>query len=178
MRVVLFLLISCTLATATIAAEPPGLRDAIAKHGELQAEKSRRRYGAHIAPIDPSSYEFAYALVNLNGDGIPDAIVLFKGHENCGSGGCALEIFRGVGPGFEFVSGSTISREPIQVLPEKRFGWHSFIVSVSGGGTKPCDALMRFDGQKYPLNPSMVSCATKAQLRSAMPVTMTQRTAS
>jgi len=172
MRDALFLLIFCTLATATIAAEPPGLRDAIAKHGELQAGKSRRLYGTHIGPIDPSSYEFDFALVDLNDDGIPDAIVLFRGHENCGSGGCPLEIFRGIGRGFEFVSGSTISREPIQVLSEKRFGWHSFTVLVSGGGSKPCNALMQFNGQKYPLNPSMVSCATKARLQSAMPVTM------
>lgn len=161
-------------ATASQAAEPPGLRDAIAKHGEIQAERSRRLYGAHIPPVDPSSYEFDFAFVDLNGDGIPDAIVLFKGPEDCGSGGCTLEIFRGTKHGFAFVSGSTISRKPIEILPELRFGWHSFTVSVRGGGAKPCGALMRFDGHKYPLNPSIAPCATPAQLKSATQAAMTQ----
>jgi hypothetical protein len=174
MRNALFVLILCTLATETVVAEPPGLRDAIAKHDKLRAERSRRLYGAHISPVDPASFKFDYALVDLNGDGISDAIVLFKGPENCGSGGCTLEIFRGTKQGFKFISGSTISREPIQVLPEKRFGWQSFVVSVSGGGAKPCAALMRFDGQKYPLNPSIAPCATSAQLQSAVRVAMTQ----
>jgi hypothetical protein len=174
MRNALFLLILCTPAAATIAAEPPGLRDAIAKHEELSAERSRRLYGSHIPPIDPASYKFEFALVDLNGDDIPDAIVLFKGPENCGSGGCTLEIFRGNKEGFEFISGSTISREPIKILAEKRFGWHSFTVLVSAGGATTCNALMRFSGQKYPLNPSVAPCATPAQLQSAMPVTMTQ----
>ena len=174
MRNALFLLILCTLATATIAAEPPGLREAIAKHDELRAARGPRLYGAHIPPVDPASYEFDFALAGLNGDGIPDAIVLFKGLHNCGSGGCTLEILRGTKQGFEYISGSTISREPIQILAEKRFGWHSFTVSVSGGGAKPCNAMMRFNGRKYPLNPSMAPCATPAQLQSAMPVPMTQ----
>jgi hypothetical protein len=174
MRNAPFLLVLCTFATAAIAAEPPGLREAIAKHDEISAERSRRLYGAHIPPVDPASYEFAFALVDLNCDGIPDAIVLFKGPENCGSGGCSLEILRGTEQGFQFISKSTISREPIQILVEKRFGWHSFTVSASGGGAKPCTAMMRFNGQKYPLNPSMAPCATPVQLQSAMVVTMTQ----
>ncbi len=174
MRNALFLLILCALAAATIAAEPPGLREAIAKHDELRAEKSRRLHGAHIPPVDPASYEFDFALVDLNGDGIPDAIVLFTGPGNCGSEGCTLEILRGTKRGFEFISRSTISREPIQILAEKHFGWHSFTVSVSGGGAKPCNALMRFNDRIYPPNPSTAPCATPAQLQSAMPVTMTQ----
>jgi hypothetical protein len=175
MRNAPFLLILCTFVTAAIAAEPPGLREAIAKHDEISAETSRRLYGAHLPPVDPASYEFAFALVDLNGDGIPDAIVLFNGPQDCGSGGCSLEILRGTEQGFQFISKSTISREPIQILTEKRFGWRSFTVSVRGGGSKPCTALMRFNGQKYPLNPSMVPCATTAQLQSAMPVTMSQQ---
>jgi|SRR5271170_235478 len=173
MRNALFLLILCALAAATIAAEPPGLREAIAKHAEIRAEQSRRLYGAHIPPVDPASFKFDYALVDLNGDGIPDAFVLFKG-PYCGSGGCTLEILRGTKDGFEYISGSTISREPIQILAEKRFDWHSFTVWVVGGGAKPCNAPMRFNGQQYPLNPSMAPCATPAQLQSATPVTMTQ----
>jgi hypothetical protein len=174
MRSALFLLVLCTLAAPTFAAEPPGLREAVAKHDELRAERSRRLYGAPIPPVDPASFEFDFALVDLNGDGIVDAIVSFKGPENCGSGGCNLEIFRGTKQGFEFVSGSTISREPIYIFAEKRSGWHSFSVSVGGGGAKACNALMRFGAGKYPPNPSMTPCVTPVQLRSAVPLTMSQ----
>jgi hypothetical protein len=173
MKQALFTLILCTLAGAAGALEPPGLREAIAKHDELRAETDRRFYGAHIPSVDAASYEFRYALVDLNGDGIPDAIVQFKGPKYCGSGGCTLEVFRGTKQGFEFISGSTSSREPIQLIAETHFGWQSFAVSVSGGGAKSCNALMRFNGQKYPLNPSLAPCATSAQLQSATPVTMT-----
>jgi hypothetical protein len=173
MKKLLAMFCLCIVVTRALAAEPPGLRDAIAKHDELEAERSRRLYGAHIPPVDASSFRFDFALVDLNDDGISDAIVLFKGPEDCGSGGCSLEVYRGTKRGFEFVSGSTISREPIQILPERRFGWHSFTVSVRGGGARACDAVMRYDGHRYPLNPSLAPCATPAQLQSGTPVTMT-----
>jgi hypothetical protein len=163
----------CAFSTVTAAAEPPGLRDAIAKHDELRAERSRQLYGVQIPPVDPQSYDFTFGLVDIDGDGIPDAIVSLRGPHNCGSGGCKLEIFRGTRQGFKFISGSTISREPVQILAEKRFGWHSFTVSVSGGGAKPCNAVMRLDGQKYLINPSLAPCATPAELLAAMPVRMT-----
>ncbi len=156
-------------AAVATAAEPPGLRSAIAAHFRAQAERSNHLYGAHIEPADASSYDFDYALTDLNGDGIPDAVVLLKG-DYCGSGGCTLQIYRRTKRGYSFVSSSTISREPVRVLPERRFGWHSLTVLVGGGG-KACDVLMRFNGHKYPLNPSLQPCATAAQLQAANTLT-------
>ena len=49
MRNALFLLILCTLATATIAAEPLGLREAIAKHDELRGERAPTLWCSHSA---------------------------------------------------------------------------------------------------------------------------------
>jgi hypothetical protein len=160
----------CLFAVDATAAEPAGLRSAIAGHFRAEAERSYRLYGARIEPVDPSSYEFEYALTDLNGDGIPDAVVLLRG-DYCGSGGCTLQIYQGTQRGFIFVSSSMISREPVQILTEKRFGWHSFTVGVGGPGGKACNALMRFDGHKYPLNPSLEPCAMPVQLRSASPLT-------
>jgi hypothetical protein len=127
------------------ASQPVPVRVAIGMPVPLSIEPCWL-YGAHIPPVDPASYEFDFALVDLNDDGIPAAIVLFKGPDNCGSGECALQIFRGTKQGLEFISGSTCSREPIQMLAERRLRWHSFTVSVSGGGAKPGNALMRFNG--------------------------------
>lgn len=160
----------CLFAVDAVAAEPAGLRSAIAGHFRAEAERSHRLYGARIKPVDPSSYEFEYALIDLNGDGIPDAVVLLRGGY-CGSGGCTLQIYQGTQRGFIFVSSSMISREPVQILTEKRFGWHSLTIRVGGGGGTECNALMRFDGRKYPLNPSVQPCAIAVQLRSASPLT-------
>ncbi len=174
MRFLTVILFLCAIAAMAHSQEPPGLRDAIARHHELQDEESRRLTGAHIPKAGPDSYEFNYALVDLDGDHNRDAIVLFKGNEYCGSGGCTLEIYRGVNQGFDFLSGSTLGREPIRILPDRHFGWRTFTVFVRGGGAKKCDALMRFDGRKYPSNPSMSRCATPAQLASSTLLVMTK----
>src|SRR5262245_31685953 len=106
---------------------------------------------------------FRYAFADLNGDKIDDAIVLMRNPQSCGSGGCDMEIFRGTKTGFEFVSHSTITNAPIRVSSEKVSGWNSIIVGARGVG----EVAMRFDGKKYPLNPSMQPKATAAQLSGA-----------
>lgn len=160
------------LTAGAIAAEPAGLRDAIAEHGRAEAETQNRLYHVHVEPDEPSDYEFSYAPVDLDGDGVLDAIVFLQG-DYCGSGGCTLEVFRGTDRGFEFVSKSTISRPPVRLLRESRFGWHSFTVVVSGGGEKTHGVVMRFDGRGYPDNPSMEASVTDEQLRESSAVKFT-----
>jgi hypothetical protein len=111
-----------------------------------------------------STPRYRYALVDLDDDGIPDAVVLLA--DSCGSGGCNLAILRGTGGGYRVVSSSTIAREPIGVLSERRFGWHTLSVTVGGGGAKPGPVLMRFDGTRYPLNPTMQPYAGPRDLTS------------
>ena len=111
-------------------------------------------------------------LIDLNGDGLRDAIVLALGSVYCGSGGCTLAIFKGTPKGFEAVSDSTISREPIYVLSEVKSGWRTLSVLVSGGGAAPEQALLRFDGEKYPRNPSMQPRATEGDMKSAQQLSL------
>ena len=111
--------------------------------------------------------QFKYAFADLNDDGVDDAVVLLTGRDYCGSGGCSLVIFRGVAGGFNLVSSSTISREPILLLQEKNQGWRSLSVLISGGGVSPGQVLMRFNGTKYPHNPSMQPKAKKNNLAGA-----------
>jgi hypothetical protein len=111
---------------------------------------------------------FKYALVDLNDDGIRDAVVLVDDRRYCGSGGCTLLVFRGKTDGsFQLLSVSTISREPIAVLDDKRHGWHTLTVTVGGGGIRPCAAIMRFNGQRYPTNSSTQPCAAASDLQSS-----------
>ena len=136
--------LSLIVSTPMIAAPPPQLAAAVRTwHPKLPPEA------------------FSYALVDLNEDGIADAIVLVRDRWYCGSGGCALLVFRDDHDGsYHRLSGSTTSREPIYLLRDQNHGWHDFTVYFRGGGAKPCNAVMRFNGRKYPLNPSMVPCAT------------------
>ena len=112
------------------------LRAAMARHD------ARRR-------IDPSSYRFTYALVDLDGDGIQDAVVYLNA-DYCGSGGCAIRIMKGTKDGFAYVSGSTITRLPIYVLPSKTNGWRDIAVTIGGGGLKYGTVILKYDGRRYP----------------------------
>lgn len=116
---------------------------------------------------------FSYSLFDLNEDGIPDALVMITDPLYCGSGGCVLVVFQGLPDGsFRRVSASTVTREPIRVLKAKTHGWHDFTVSVSGGGVRPCLKVMRFDGSRYPSNPSLLACATPGAVHWSVPVKM------
>jgi hypothetical protein len=108
---------------------------------------------------------FRYALVDLDGDSRDDAVVLLTGPAWCGSGGCTMVVFRGVVNGFAPMGRSTVSSEPVRVSPETNGGWRALIVRTRGG-----DAMMRFEGKRYPLNPSMQPKATPAQLKAATTV--------
>lgn len=102
-----------------------------------------------LRSADTSDYHFTYALVDLDGDGIQDAVVYLN--DECGSGGCDMRIMKGTKDGFNYISGSTITNLPVYVLPSKTNGWRDIAVSTRGGGT----VILKYDGQKYPLNPSL-----------------------
>ena len=114
--------------------------------------------------------EFRHALTDLDGDGRPDAIVLLLG-DYCGSGGCNMLVFRGATTGFTLVSVSTVTNEPIRVIPEKSHGWRTLIVFSNGKG----DVLMPFDGTRYPPNPSLQLKATAAHNKPMNPAPLRLR---
>jgi len=117
---------------------------------------------------------FRYVLVDLNDDGVADALVLLNGAEYCGSGGCRLMVLRGERDGsFRVQSSSTLTREPIALLANRSNGWHTLIVSIAGGDVAACKVRMVFDGHRYPDNPTLAPCVTDDELRSAAPLTLT-----
>ena len=110
--------------------------------------------------------DFSHALVDLNRDSHPDAIVLARGPKWCGSGGCVMLIFKGTPRGYVLVSRSTITAPPISLLPSSHLGWTDLIVHSNGTG----DVVLRFDGSRYPHNPSLAPAATPQQKRSAVEI--------
>jgi hypothetical protein len=143
------------------------LRDAIYQHNKAVLDIRRDKYGAHYEAEDYAiDGKYKSALVDLNDDKIADAIVLLDEPGSCGSGGCNLEIYRGTKTGFEFLSGSTITLPPIRVTSEKRYGWKTLVVFSGGTG----NVLMRFNGSRYPSNPSQQPKATQVQVNTASTV--------
>jgi hypothetical protein len=141
-------------AAPALAEAPPGLSEAV------------RAYAQQVTA--PS---FEYALVDLNDDGTPDALVLLRDRVWCGSGGCTLLVLRGKAGAFTLVSTSTIINEPIRVAREREHGWHTLLVTVQGGGIQPALVELRFDGKKFPFNPTLQPRASQKQIDAATPLT-------
>ncbi|MGF1694383.1 hypothetical protein L4D20_12075 [Vibrio kyushuensis] len=100
---------------------------------------------------EESEPDYDVAYVDLNGDQLDDAVVLMKGINWCGSGGCTMFIFKNRGDDFQLISKSTVTRKPISVANTETLGWKDLTVWSRGKGL----VLMSFDGQKYPRNPSL-----------------------
>ena len=136
--------------TETVLATPqtspdlkPALQRAIMQF--MQAEKV------------PTNGEQTYLadFVDLNGDRSPDAIVVLIGSYWCGTGGCTMLVFRGEDKTFKLVSRSTLVRRPVTVSETETNGWRDLVLTVSGGGMPAKTVALKFDGKKYPLNPSV-----------------------
>jgi len=97
---------------------------------------------------------YSYSLTDLNGDGELDAVVMLHSSDWCGSGGCSMAVFRGTPNGFKFISRCSVARAPIAVLAESNNGWRTIVTTVGGGGAKPGQTLLRFNGKRYPSNPT------------------------
>lgn len=141
------------LAIATAAASqaaaqtaPPPALDAFVRAYAAPDETPAR------GEIEP---RYAFALVDLDGDGRREAVVRLMSHDWCGSGGCTMIVLAPVGRRYRLVSRTTITWAPIRALATRSHGWRDLAVSAAGGGLKPARARLRFDGKGYPLNPTV-----------------------
>jgi hypothetical protein len=157
--IVLLSLVAASTESAAPAAEPPALTAAVADWAKDRDEEFAEA---------PPAYRFA--LVDLNGDGHEDALVLITDNYFCGTGGCTLLVLKAEAGRFDPVSTSTISREPMWLTSERQHGWRTFSLLVAGGGLEAYQAAMRFDGIRYPPNPSDEPVTPRALLQSAKPI--------
>lgn len=105
---------------------------------------------------DGRTTRYTAAFADLNEVGKPETIVYLTGPAWCGSGGCTALILVSNGSTYDVVTKMTVTRLPIRVLETKTKGWHDLSVMVGGGGAAEHEAKLRFDGRKYPTNPSIV----------------------
>lgn len=104
---------------------------------------------------DDKTTRYLAAFVDLNGDGMLEAVVYLTGNAWCGSGGCNTLILTPDRDSWRVVSRITITRPPIRVLTNVSNGWRNIGVRVQGGGIQPgYEVQLRYDGRTYPENPS------------------------
>lgn len=97
-----------------------------------------------------------YSVANVSLNNNKKAFVIYiTGDAWCGSGGCTAMIVKPEGQSFKVINKITLARLPIQILPTKTRGWYDLAMPVGGGGsTSHRFALLKFNGKKYPSNPS------------------------
>ena len=103
---------------------------------------------------DPAHIKYGYALIDLNGDGINEALVYTTG-VMCGTGGCGLEVLARRRSDWFKITETSIGYAPIQVFPERSHGWRDISIYSRFSATDGNQARLRFNGASYPFNPSV-----------------------
>jgi hypothetical protein len=107
-----------------------------------------------LTPDDDTKY--AYSTASLSGRKPREVIVYLMGPRWCGSGGCTALVLVPTESSYAIVTRITVTRLPIRVLNSQTNGWHDIAVWVEGGGISVgCEAQLRFNGKKYPSNPTI-----------------------
>lgn len=119
------------------------------KLNEPELRKAVERYNL-AKQREPGPYDFA--AIDLNGDGKPEAVVLFTGPDWCQKTGCSLVVFQEEEVGYRPVTHITSARPPILIGPEASFGWRDLIVNTGGGGAPVRTVRLGFSGKGYPAN--------------------------
>lgn len=102
---------------------------------------------------------------DLNGDGRRESLIYITDPKFCGSGGCTLVILSPVGRDYRVVMHSTVTQLPVRLLTTSTHGWRDIGVTVHGGGvTHPYEARLRFNGRRYPNNPTVSPAIPLRQL--------------
>ena len=100
---------------------------------------------------------FVAVPVSLTAKSPAQIVVYLKGQTVCGSGGCTMLVIAPSQSSYRVVSRALVVQAPIRVLDSVTNGWHDLGVIVRGGGISPgYEAKLRFDGKRYPFNPSVL----------------------
>jgi len=111
-------------------------------------------YGSDNLP-PASDKDYRVIEVDLNGDGEREIVAYVETRDFCGSGGCKLLVLQRRPTGPKAIMDTTIIRAPIRMLSSSSHGWRDIGVWVGGGGLKPHEVALKFDGTRYPRNSSM-----------------------
>lgn len=145
--------LSLVVGLILLAIPPAARSQGNAEQSRTENRESLKQFLRTFDTDHSTRYELAFA--ELSGGGTRQAIVYLLGDKWCGSGGCNLLVLTPAGDSWRIVANVRITNPPIYVLPQKFNGWHSIGVWVQGGGVEHGYlAELRFNGKRYPQNPS------------------------
>jgi hypothetical protein len=103
---------------------------------------------------EDSTTRYSTATVSLDGK-TPMRLVYISGQQWCGSGGCTALLLTSDRSLFKVIQKFTSVQLPIRVLSTTTAGWHDLAFWIRGGGSSPVMVVLRYDGSKYPSNPTI-----------------------
>ena len=104
---------------------------------------------------DAGALQYALAWHDLDGDGANEAIVHVLSPYVCGTGGCNTLVLTRAGPMWRKLGDISVSRTPIMAMDTSTNGMKDITVAIGGGGGLSGNALLKFDGEAYPGNPTV-----------------------
>ena len=111
---------------------------------------------AAAVPSWPPPYREARS--DLDGDGTDDLLMLLDDPLWCDADGCPLLVFHGEADGsYTLVGRTDTTHAPIALGKHRNNGWHDLLVGVGGGTTQAGTVALQFDGEGYPVDPTMVA---------------------
>jgi len=126
------------------------------QEGESRLRLFLQKYLKKSPSVLDQGLRYSAASVSLDGNSGHQYLVYLTSRWWCGSGGCTALLLEPYDSSFRVIDKFSLARLPIRILPSKTDGWHDLAMPVSGGGIiKGYMAFLRFDGHKYPSNPSM-----------------------
>jgi putative lipoprotein len=133
---------------------PEASGETAATPAQANAEEDIRHFLLQEYP-EAAPMRYALAWHDLDGDGTEEAIVHVVTPWLCGSGGCNTLVLAQAGPMWRKIGVISVSRTPVAVLDSATNGWKDITVSIGGGGGKSGTAVLKFDGESYPSNPTV-----------------------
>jgi len=91
-------------------------------------------------------------LVDLNGDGGKEALVLLRSRRHCTSRGCTLLVFQQVKGGYELHSRLLLGRTPMVATHRRTDGWRDLVAPMTSARTGMRLVTLKHGAEGYPAN--------------------------
>ena len=135
-----------------------------------------KKSGARAATLDAAIEEYAVAerqriaagervveLVDLNGDGGKDALVLLRSKRHCSSRGCTVLVFQQVRGGYELHSRFLLGRTPMVATNRRTGGWRDLAAPMTSARTGMRLVMLRHGADGYPANAEHLAAVPPTQ---------------
>lgn len=129
----------------------PAVKQSSTQISQIQPISSETRPNAAIEQAIVKRFslrkqaQYYYNLVDLNGDGQPEAIVLLNALDYCGSNGCSVLILKKTEEQYTLVSEIRATSKPVIVTNQKTNGWYDLVALDNRDRY-----LLKFNGKSYP----------------------------